>query len=279
MAIKSYFFNAVNSGGTYDRTYNAEDVTDYLDLLVGNGVFPTPSNNLQVRANSGMTVIVGAGAGWINGHKLVNTADLSLTLTAADTIYNRIDSIIFYVDLTARNMGITIKKGSGANAPVAPSMTRTSTRYEMRLANIYVAKQASAISAADITDTRGGSDCGYVAGLIQQIDTSTLFEQFTDAFDTWFADVQEAYTSKVLTQSTWAKTLTTAYTALTNFTAITTIFPNYNASTDIINVYLNGLLLTTGEYLISSSPYNLRFNFNMDPGNTVEVVMLKNAIS
>ena len=56
MAIKGYFFNAVESGGTYDRVYNAEDVTSYLDLIVGSGVFPNPSTNLQVRASTGMNV-------------------------------------------------------------------------------------------------------------------------------------------------------------------------------------------------------------------------------
>lgn len=280
MAIKSYFFNAVQSGGVYDRVYNADDVTSYLDLLVGNGVFPTPSTMLQVRANSGMTVIVGAGAGWINGCKIVNTADMTLTVDQSDAVLNRIDSVIFYADYTAREMGIEIKKGTAANTPTAPAMTRTSSRYEMRLANIYVGKQVTAIYAADITDTRGGSDCGYVAGLIQQMDTSTLFDQFTDAFETWFTDAQAAYTSKVLSESAYTETLSGSYTANSNFKALTTAFPTYNHSTDLIDVYLNGLRLTPSEFSITnSSPYNLRFPINIAAGNEINVIMLKNAIA
>ena len=84
MAISSYFFNAIESGGVYDRVYNAEDFSNYLDLLVGNGVFPNPTTNLQVRASTGMDVIVGAGSGWINGHKMVNSADLVLSIDASD---------------------------------------------------------------------------------------------------------------------------------------------------------------------------------------------------
>ena len=65
MAVNSYFFNAVLNDGVYDRIYNAEDVTSYLANIVGNGVFPNPSTQLQVRAGTGMQVIVGAGSGWI----------------------------------------------------------------------------------------------------------------------------------------------------------------------------------------------------------------------
>ena len=54
MAINGYFFNAVLNNGTYDRVYNAENVTSYLDLLVGDGVFPNPSTNLQVFAGTSM---------------------------------------------------------------------------------------------------------------------------------------------------------------------------------------------------------------------------------
>ena len=84
MAIKGYFFNAIYDGEAYDRVYNAEDMTSYLNELVGNGVFPTPSSQLQVRAGTGMQVIVAAGSGWINGHKIVNTADMTLNVTASD---------------------------------------------------------------------------------------------------------------------------------------------------------------------------------------------------
>lgn len=70
MAISGYFFNALKVNDTYDRIYNAEDVTSYLDKIVGNGVFPNPSSQLQVTAGSGMSITVNAGQGWIDGHKI-----------------------------------------------------------------------------------------------------------------------------------------------------------------------------------------------------------------
>jgi len=140
MAIQSYFFNAVKDGDTYDRIYNAEDVTSYLDLLVSNGVFPNPSTNLQVRASTGMNVIVGAGSGWINGHKMINTADMSVSIAASDVQLNRIDAVIFYVDLSTRSMGIEVKTGTPAETPAPPALVRTNQRYELCLAQISVNK-------------------------------------------------------------------------------------------------------------------------------------------
>ena len=247
MAVNSYFFNAVLDGGVYDRIYNAEDVTSYLDKIVGNGVFPNPSTQLQVRAGTGMQVIVGAGSGWIDGHKIVNTADLTLNITAADVVLNRIDAVIFYLDATQRTMGITVKDGTAAATPSAPALTRTSTRYEMCLAHISVAKQTSAITTAMITDTRGNSNlCGYVQGLIQQIDTTTLWQQQQAAFDAWFEAVQDQ-----LVSGTQFKKLEGIYTTLSDnessFT-VTNYVPTYSYVYDILEVYINGLHLTGNDY-------------------------------
>ena len=126
MAIESYFFNALLDNGSYDRTYTAEDFTSYLNLLVSDGVFANPSNQLQVQASTGMNVVVRAGSGWIKGHKMNNTADLVLPIDASDVLLQRIDRIIFYLDLSTRDMGIEVLKGvAAATNPVAPALTRT----------------------------------------------------------------------------------------------------------------------------------------------------------
>lgn len=247
MAINYYFFNAVESGGTYDREYNAEDVTSYLDGLVGNGVFPTPSTSLQVRASSGMNIIVGAGSGWINGHKLVNTADLTLAIEASDVVLNRIDSVIFYVDHTAREMGIEVKEGTLGATPTAPALQRNDERYEMCLAQIYVAKQAAAITAAAITDTRANSSlCGIVQGLIQQIDTTTLWEQQQAAFDAWFESVRTEF-QEVLAIRRLEATYQTVNSNEDTF-VITDHVATYSYAYDILDIYINGLHLAPGEY-------------------------------
>lgn len=197
MAIQSYFFNAVESSGSYDRVYNAEDICSYLDKIVGNGVFPDPSTSLQVRASSGMQVIVGAGQGWIQGHKMINTADLTLTLPAANSQYDRYDHIIFAMDAqtSQRAMRIYVKSGTPSASPsITPQLTRTSTLYELCLASIRVPAGYTSITSAMITDRRMDSTvCGMVQGLIQQVDTTTLWQQQDAEFHQWMTDVVDQY--------------------------------------------------------------------------------------
>lgn len=263
MAINGYFFNAELDGDTYDRVYDAEDMTSYLSQLVGNGVFPTPSTQLQVTASTGMSVIVAAGQGWIDGHKLINTAALTLTLDASDALLNRIDRVIFYADYTERQMGIEILKGTAATTPTAPALTRNTTRYEMCLAEITISAGVTSITQAVISDTRPNSNlCGWVAGLIQQVDTSTLFTQWETAYQAYYDTMTAQFQAwfDALTQELNVNTYIEQFHKYVTVTASDSkIIPldmtgyTYEAS-DIFFISLNGLVATeTVDYLIDTS--------------------------
>ena len=254
MAIKSYYFNALydSETGTYDRTYDAEDFANYLNLLVGNGVFPTPSDNLQVRASSGMNIVVNAGSGWIKGHKMDNTADLTMAVDAADVLLYRKDRVVFYLDYTAREMGIAIKKGTSvatADYATAPVCIRSTTRWELSLAVINVPKQTTEIKQSMISDTRGNSSlCGYVQGLIQQVGTSTLFLQWQSAFNDWFESVQDQFEAgKVFKKLEGVYTTTSANESTFN---VATYIPSYSQVYDILEVFINGFHLNGNEYTL-----------------------------
>ena len=60
-------FNAVAVDGEYDRVYKAEDWAWYFATFIANGIFPKPSDGLQVVAYSGMEIRVNAGYAFING--------------------------------------------------------------------------------------------------------------------------------------------------------------------------------------------------------------------
>lgn len=248
MSIKGYFFNAILQDGEYDRIYNSEDVTSYLDKIVGNGVFPTPATQLQVSATGNdMNVTVQAGQGWIDGHKIVNTAALNLEIAAADVLLNRIDAVVFYVDYTAREMGIAVKQGTAAASPVAPALTRNASKYEMCLAQISVAKQTTAITNSMITDTRGnGSLCGYVAGLIQQVDAAGLWQQWDDEFSSWFDQVKDTLATVTLLQKL-EQVFTTTSATVSSINVLDYI-PSYKYSIDILEIYVDGLRLDDNEY-------------------------------
>ena len=318
MAIKSYFYNAIKKDdGTFDRVYNAEDLTTYLELLIGDGVFVNPSTNMQVVENNGMNIIVKEGSGWIKGHKIKNTADLILNVDSADVLLNRVDRVVFACDYANREMSIYIKKGENAQNPIAPELQRDSSKYEMSLAEIMIAKQAKAIYQQNIRDTRSNSDvCGWVAGLITQLDTCTLFNQWTSAFDNTIKITEKEFNdllSEFETQKndtinqfnqnatkqlsdnqtafdTWFNTVKnnlvvpklTEYRSIYNTTQenesiIDINIPSYVVENDLIYVYVNGFKMTNEEFTNTQTQVTLKKPLTVI-GTQVEIIIIKSTV-
>lgn len=184
MAQRYGFFNSVNN----DRVYDASDVANFLSKFFTNGVF---NNSLAVSSNDNMTVSVAIGSANINGYAYENTEVLILDIDEADSTLSRIDSVICRLDLTNRQINVMILQGNYATTPSQPSITRTGTIYDLRLANISVPAGATRITADMITDTRFGSDCGNVVGTVQQIDTTDVFNQYETYFNNWFKTLED----------------------------------------------------------------------------------------
>ena len=192
MAEKYSFFNAEqNSSGEYDRVYLAEDLAAYFASFVGTGIYASSTDNLKVYPSSGMTIAVKAGKGWIKGYYYENDSDLLLTLDNADGAQARVDSVVLRLDLTNRYMRVFVKKGVVAGNPVAPALTRTADVYELQLATIFVKAGLIDITEVEITDSRFNDEvCGIVKGIIEEIDTSNLFNQYDAEFNSWFETVK-----------------------------------------------------------------------------------------
>lgn len=184
---KSSFFTSLNG----DRRYKSEDFAKFFGSFIGNGVFPNPASNLQVRADSNdMTVTIGPGKAWIHGYMYDNTSDLKLTLGYPDGSQARIDLIVLRWDLPNREIKAYAKKGEFAEVPVAPTVTRNEDIYELALAEVYVDRNVMSIQTSDITDLRlDTSKCGLVTGLIEQVDTSELFAQIQAVIGNSAADI------------------------------------------------------------------------------------------
>lgn len=205
MSYTSGFFDAVDlGGGEYDREYSAAVFAHYFSLLVKNGVFPDPSTGMQVKASVSpdMHVSVQPGSGWVNGYYITvpENGPEVLTVPTANPSLPRIDSIIMGLNYVEREIQLYIKSGAVSASPSAVSLQRDNDLYEMELAQITVAAGVASISQANITDMRQNtSRCGIVKGTIDQIDTTDLFAQYDDAFQTWFADIQAQLSGDVAT--------------------------------------------------------------------------------
>ncbi|MHB9925530.1 hypothetical protein, partial [Clostridium botulinum] len=183
---KSGFFNAMKVGDTWDRVYKAENYAEYFASFIGNGVFPNPSTNLQVIGTDKMQIIVKPGKAWINGYKYENTDDLILPIDVADGVLHRIDKIVLRYDVVEREIRGKIKKGEFASDPKAPQLTRDADMYELGLADIKVNAGSISITQVDITDLRLNKEvCGIVHGTIDQVDTTTIFNQYLE----WYKNI------------------------------------------------------------------------------------------
>lgn len=203
MALTYGFFDAELVQGQYDRVYNAAEFAQYFSLLIKNGVFPDPSTNLQVKASSptaNMNVNIEAGYGWINGYWAKNDSPYTLTIQPAHGSLNRIDAVVLRWVSSTRSMEFDVLTGTPNASPQIPNLTRTVEIYELMLASITVANGATSIAQASITDKRPDSSvCGWVTSLIENIDTTDLFAQFEDAFETWFDNIKGQLEGDVVT--------------------------------------------------------------------------------
>lgn len=181
----SGFFNSVNG----DRLYNADQMSRIFEGLITDGVYESVGNKLSVQPNSGMVIQIATGRGWFGRHWVNNDSEYALTVADSDVILNRYAAVCIRVDDSdaVRDAVPYLKYGEFATNPTKPTMERTELVKEYCLAYVYIKAGATAITASDIEDTRGNEAlCGWVTGLIEQLNSATLFDQFTSIFNDWF---------------------------------------------------------------------------------------------
>lgn len=181
MAQECGFFDAKISNDAYDRVYVADTFASYFASFIGNGVFNL-APVMYVTENQlepSMSVVVTSGRGWINGYWFRNTENVVLPIDVAEESRNRIDSVVLRWDKELRDMYLTVLKGTPAVSPVPPAPIRNSEYYDLVLARVNVTAGLVSIRIKDIVDTRMDNNvCGFVTGLVKQVDTTTIFREF-----------------------------------------------------------------------------------------------------
>lgn len=297
MAITYGFFNAIKgSDGTYDRTYNADQMSTYFEGLVSDGVYESVGDAMQVVASSGMQVQVKSGRMLINSKWVKNDAAYPIAINAAHVTLNRYTAIVVRLDLSARTISIVAKDGDNATDPAKPTMTNSQTVKEMCLAYIYVGRGVTSISQANIEDTRPDNNvCGWVTGIVQQVDTSKLFLQWQTAYEEFYQQMQTWQQQQEAAFNTWFSALTDQlnvntyiqrYHKAINIGDKNGIFPldmdGYTyESTDILLINVNGITLTEDyDYLLDTSktPVEIHTNADLEAENILEITVLKSKI-
>lgn len=284
------FFNAVQqTDGTYDRVYDSNQIGNMFEGLISDGVYESVGDAMIVRAKSNMTIEVGTGRIQIGSKWLKNTALFNIVLDDSNVALNRWSAIVVRVNHTDRTIEIVEKKGAEATDAVKPEMEISQNIEEKCLAYVHVEKGATKITQANIVDTRADTNvCGWVTGIIKQVDTSELFLQWQDAYESFYSQMTSNFNAwfSALTGQLQVNTYIERYHKVIEMTEGNDVFKldmdgyEYDEK-DILLVNVNGIMLTeVHDYLLDTSktPVEIHTNAEMEAENLLEITILKSKI-
>lgn len=175
MAKKSGFFNSING----DRKYLATDISEAFDIGITTGLKADNADNYKIVPNVNMQVKMLPGGAIIFGNYSKDPDEELINLDPAHAELNRIDRIVLRYDKFERSIKSAVIKGTAALTPTAPAALRTNEQFDLVLADVYIGKAVTSISADNITDMRESELCGYIGvkGAVSQIDFDAHIEE------------------------------------------------------------------------------------------------------
>ena len=166
-------------------TYDADDASGYLATRLS-GVY-SAEEDFAVTAQGGLSVQVSAGQAWVRparfkGRSIIMEQPTTVALTAADPVRSRIDRIVLRYDAAAKKTSLQVLEGVPNSAgPAAPAITRTELIYDLCLAEIKRPAGSTAVTVADIYDTRADETvCGVMRDGVNGIPAATLIKKLRD---------------------------------------------------------------------------------------------------
>lgn len=158
--------------------YTAEDAELFHSTRTS-GVYATDSFDYSV-TGADATVVIGKGIAWIknsefSGKVVAQKESIHLDMGLPDPNYTRIDAIAIQFDAKKNASEIIVKTGIASSTPVAPSVIRTDSVYELHLYHIRRSAGELTVSSSSITDLRPNSNyCGLMSDSVTQAVDSTL---------------------------------------------------------------------------------------------------------
>ena len=185
MSIITYPLNGV--------VYSAEDVA--TDLCTRTSGVYSKETNFAVSNTGTRQITVAPGLAWINyddfkGVSVCSREENVLTVPEADNTLNRVDRVVLQFDTSENIAAIKLKTGTPAVAAQPPDILQNHNQYELGLCTISVPAGSTAVTAADITDTRADETvCGVMRDGVTGIPTAQLQTQAKAMLDSLQAEV------------------------------------------------------------------------------------------
>ena len=252
MAFSCGFFNSKG----LDRTYTAENFTEYLSSIICNGILHTYGQNFSLTAaSSGLKIILGTGKAWINGHYFVNDSRYTIDLSEyMDESLPRYVGIAIYLDTTesVRNVTLKLFPGTPAENPTLPSLPTDENKTRLLMYAVRLNPGATDLTERDWYDYREDSNvCGYCKCILGKCKVTELMSQMAQLI----AEISE-YNKKIEDLTNKVEVLQTKVDDLTG-DIVETGEIGENA---YYVLYSNGRLLLRGsgatyDYEIGRSPF------------------------
>lgn len=240
MSISSGFFNSLNG----DRVYSADDLNYFFNGVMTDGIVKGYGSALEVTANGTLNLTVLDGKAFCLGRYVENAGSLTVEIEGGGT-NPRIDAVVVGVDLTERTGSIYVKKGAESSTTSYPVIENTETLKELCLAYVYVGAGATTITSGNLTDMRADE-------LVSGWSSVTVAK-----------DLKE-----------YRATATTARGQASYEISIA----EFDSSTDVLNVFENGLRLTEDEYSVRGTGSTAYITLTSTPTsnlNELEFVVTK----
>jgi len=189
MSITFGFYNSLNG----DRKYDAKQMSRLFEGIITDGVFMGIGDALIVNALTGMRVSVGLGRAWFNRTWTNNDTPHTLTLDNSNLVLNRIDAVVLEVntDESVRANTIKIIKGTADTTPVKPAMVRSELVNQYPLCYVMVIANSTSVLPENIENVVGTSECPFITGVMETINTDALLAQWNAEFNVWFASLAD----------------------------------------------------------------------------------------
>ena len=270
-------------------------MSSYFEGLVSDGVYENVGDALIVKAGDGMQVIAGEGRAVIRSKWFKNDASRIINLNPAHVTLNRYTAICLRLDLENRKVDFYTKDSADATKPIKPTMEDSSTIKELCLAYVYVGRGVTEITQNNIEDTRADTNiCGWVTGLIKQVDTRELFLQWQAAYEKNIAEMEEWKKKQQDSFNDWFGTLTgqlNVKTKLREYKKTVTLKKDtteirigdsfFDQDDTVLYANINGIQLVEGvDYTLDgiNDGTFLKFTNVIEAGNTIEIRTMRSVI-
>lgn len=178
MAFSCGFFNSKE----LDRTYTAENFCDYLGSLICNGIQDNYGDCFSLSATDGLSVTVGTGKAWINGHYFINDSPYTVDLSGyQNESLPRFVAITIVCDTSedVRDVHIEVTAGTPSPEPNTVDFADIPEKTRLRLYNVRLNPGATVLSEYDWFDHREDENiCGYVKCILGKCRITDVINEF-----------------------------------------------------------------------------------------------------